>query len=271
MKTKKTPKHLASLLALLASGLWLTVANAQTILDSGTMLLENGRNVTIGETTGIYQGTVTGIGGNLTGAAWDGSATYYRFGASFAANYNTTTLWRFNDSSGLGIGAIANTAGAETLVNSAELRLTSGQSATTGGIFYVAPIIDDWTQAPASGADAPLPAIDTSRAVSANIASFTSGTQFTFDVTSIVQAWISGELVNYGFAIYTLNIGTNKDSDPGSFVSQVHNEYRGNLGQRPQLFIDYTTYAIPEPATFVILFASAAIAFAALRRFRSRS
>ncbi|EIP97116.1 hypothetical protein OpiT1DRAFT_01545 [Opitutaceae bacterium TAV1] len=173
----KAPKTLAGLLALLAVSLWPTNANAQTILNSGTLLLENGRNVTIGETTGTYQGTVTGIGGNLTGAAWDGSTTYYRFGASFAANYNTTTLWRFNDSSGLGIGTIANTAGTETLINSAELRLTPGQSATTGGTFYVAPIIADWTQpASASGADAPLPAIDTSRAVSATIASFTSGT-----------------------------------------------------------------------------------------------
>jgi hypothetical protein len=211
----------------------------ESAAKADTMLMEQGRN--------NYAGTVSGIGGNLTNATWAGpSTTYYRFGHSTDSAYNTTTLWRFNDSAGLGIGTIMSNSSQQVTVNSATLNLYAQQSSTFGGTFYVAPITEDWTQAASvSGANAPLPTIDTSKAIAVTISSFTAGTYFSFDVTSIVQDWINNSYANYGFAVYTL--------DANAFVSQVNNEYRTNLGQKPQLSIDYTIAAVPEPSTWVLM------------------
>ncbi|MDR1190918.1 MAG: DNRLRE domain-containing protein [Verrucomicrobiales bacterium] len=212
--------------------------------NADTMLMENGRN--------NYAGTVTGIGGNLTNAAWTGtSINYYRFGNSTDSGYRTTTLWRFNDSAGLGVGTIMSTATEHTVINSAELHLYATQSSITGGTFYVAPIMSDWTQASAEGKDVALPTIDTSKAVSVVIASFTSGNYYVFDASAIVQNWVDSDYTNYGFAVYAL--------DDNVFVSQVSNEYRSNLGQRPQLYIDYTITIIPEPTTWFLLTTGAAL------------
>ncbi|MFH1691671.1 MAG: DNRLRE domain-containing protein [Candidatus Omnitrophota bacterium] len=150
-------------------------------------------------------------------------------------------------------------------IQSATLSLYAYDTAYNGdNVIYIDRATSSWEESPAGTLFTP-PSYDTLYQ-SSSVISLSSYSWVDFNITDMVNFWVSNSDNNYGMVLVTDDTNYNKSVYSYAFSSDY-----SNPSWRPKLSIEYSSSVAPEPASFILFGIGAITAIVSKRKKQSKN